>query len=341
MAERRCVFCGRLIDLDKYALFRLPPDHPRERDEVYLRYLEARGESAEKAFLPGVCGIGSPDTSKISWENGRLTLVTKTGRNTDTLICPSCHNEIFRNTDDASVNSAVFFGGNGSGKTSLVLALANECIVRQFSHDDSYRYFFNEKTYDPLEITGNAERMSEGIKPDDLREPIAIYRVTGAGAEDHIYCDVMHDMSDGDTADEESMEVSAPFVSDAGNFVYAVPADKLAEVLMSADGSADISVKLDIFRMMSAFRFREEAPVLNVVLTKLDLLEGDNGIGADILKIYDDERLLKNYIYTAFPSIEEFSPHFGGVRVYAVSAYSSMAGKYADQLLKMYAGIFG
>ena len=320
MTDRRCIFCGRLIDTDKQALFRMPPDHKHVPDEVYARYLESRGLGGRGISLPEVCGIGYQEMQKLSWENGRPVLITKTGRSSDVQICPSCHNEVFRNTDSESVRTAVFFGGKGSGRTSLILALANECITKQFSADGNYRYFFNEKIYDPDDIKDRAQSIGSGEGTADLREPVAIYRATGASGDGSVLCDVMHDVSGADTEDEQAINISMPFAVDAGHYVYCIAADRLAETLLTKDAREDMLVRLDMHRMMSACRYSESAPVLDIVVTKLDTAEKAGGIGADIAKISGDERSLKNYIFTAFPCIEEFEGVFSGLHAYAVSA---------------------
>ena len=336
---RKCIFCGRLCDPEQYALFRLPPDHRHIRDTVYAGYLMSRGIRGVSADLPGVCDSFSPEFGKIEWERGKPTLVTKTGRSSDILVCPSCHNELFRDTDVNVLTSAVFFGAKDSGKTSLVLALARECITKQFSPDEKYRYFFNEKLYDPNGITSVAERVREGGKPDDLRSPTVIYRVTGS-SDGRVMCDVMHDVAVTDTFDEQSVNVTMPFASGSQHFVYCIPVDKLAEMIVSDSEAADIRMKLDIYGMVSAFRYAEEPPVLDLTITKLDLAEKLGGAAADILRVRGDARALRNYITTAFPCIDELGEMFREVRIHTVSAVAPIAGD-DEAIGKYYCEIFG
>lgn len=341
MAEKRCIFCGRLIDPDRDALFRLPPDHKRVTDNVYRRYLETRGISGNTS-LPELCGIGSPDMAKIEWEHGRPVLVTRTGRTTDTLICPSCHNEVMRDTDEGNVNTAVFFGGKDSGKTSLILAMAGECITRQFSPDDRYRYIFNEKICDPSAVTDAAERVRCGEKPADLREPTVIYRLKGAAEGSGTICDVMHDVSESDFTDEEAVYTCLPFAADAAHYVYCIPVDKLAGQTEKPEELGDMLMRLDIYRLLSAFRYSGKRPVLDITVTKLDTAGNAGGAASDILNARENEPLLKNYVFSAYPCIEELSPFFAEVRAYAVSAVSTMS-EYDDAGLlgRLYSGLFG
>jgi uncharacterized protein YbaR (Trm112 family) len=302
-------------------------------------YLEARGIRNVSADLPGVCDSFSPEFAKIEWENGKPSLVTKTGRSSDILVCPSCHNELFRDTEENILNTAVFFGRKDSGKTSLILALAGECITKQFSPDEKYRYFFNEKLYDPNRVTSLADRVKEGAKPDDLREPVAIYRVTG-GSDSRVVCDVLHDVSASDTLDEMSINITMPFASDAAHFVYCIAADKLAEALVTDNTLGNMTARLDMFRMISAFRYAQTAPTLDITITKIDLAQKLGGAAADILNVREDERALKNYITTAFPCIAELEQCFGGIRVHTVSANAPASGD-DDIIGKYYCSIFG
>ncbi|MBP3855665.1 MAG: hypothetical protein IK990_08670 [Ruminiclostridium sp.] len=342
MSEIRCVFCGRLIDTDKQALFRLPPDYVRRPDAIYRRYLEIRDITGKDHNLPDVCGIGSPEVAMLTSENGRPTLVTRTGRNTDSMICPTCHNQILRNTDSASVSSAVFFGGRDSGKTSLVLTLANECITRQFSIDDRFRYIFNDKVCDPALITGAAEEVRNGGKPADLRDPTAIYRVTGASQGMKTLCDVMYDTSASDIRDMDSIRFTLPFAADSRYFVYCIPADKLAETVITQDERADMDARTDMYTMLEACRYAQTPPVLTIAVTKLDLAEKAGGAGDDIMRCHADERALKNYIFTAFPSVGELAVMFTDVHACAVSAVDpDIGGKETTLAGKLYLGLFG
>ncbi len=341
MAERRCIFCGRLIDLDRYALFRLPPDYKHITDNIYRNYLESRGISGNASF-PDIVGAGSPETAGIEWEKNRPVLMTRTGRSTDTLICPSCHNEVFRDTDEGRVNTAVFFGGAESGRTSLILAMAGECVTRQFSPDDRFRYMINERLYPPEFITAEYDRVRSGEKPADLREPTAIYRVTGAGAGFSVVCDVMHDVSRSDLADEQALYTCVPFAAEAAQYVYCLPADTLAEQTEAPAELADMRMRLDIYMMMSAFRYSHTRPVLNIAVTKLDLAAKRGGAAADFLAVKDSEQTMRNYVFGAFPCIEELSGRFAGVRIYPVSAVSTMSERDDAGLLgRLYSGLFG
>ena len=340
MADRQCIFCGRLIDLEKYALFRLPPDHRRVPDEVYRSYLEIRGKAGRYDF-PEACGIGSADTAKIVYENGKPVLTTKTGRSTDTLICPSCHNEILRDTMPGSVNTAVFFGGRNSGKTSLITALANECITSVFSYDERYRYIFCDSIYDSALITDAAAKISSGAKPADLRDPVAVFRMTSAAEGSRVVCDVMHDVSAEDTEDDFSIAFGLPFAAGAEHFVYCIPADKLADTLVSLDAGADMRVRLGLDAMTHTLRDDCKPPELDVVVTKLDLGEKSGGAAADISAVRDNEKALLNYIYTAFPCVGEYEKVFDGVRVFTASAVSPMTdGEGVTLTQKLYSGIF-
>lgn len=327
MSDRRCIFCGRLTVLEKDALFRLPPDHPRTRDEAYADFRMTRGDRNPRADMPGVCGSRSPECSKLEWENGKPVLITRTGRSTDTLICPTCHSELFRDTDSGSVHSAVFFGEKDSGKTSLILALADRCIKGQFSPDEKYRYIFNDRLYDTEKITSEHERAASGEKPDDLREPAAVYRVSRADEGGKAVCDVMYDVSENDTADEEALLTALPFAASAEHFVYCIPADRLREALASDNEGADIRMRKALFMMMSAFRFSEKPPELDIAVTKSDLAGGDAAELADS-------------VYTAYPSIKELEMFFSGTKVYAVSALTPAQGG-ADLAGQLYAGLFG
>lgn len=334
MAERRCIYCGRLADLDKDALFRMPPDYKHTADEVYGRFLKARGIEGVRIDLPEVCGKNSPEFSKIIWENGKPVLVTKTGRSTDTLICPSCRNELFRDTGDSSVCSAVFFGMRDSGRTSLILALAEKCVTRHFSSDEKYRYIINDRTYTENEITEAAKAVSDGEKPADLRKPVAVYRVSAAAEGGTSVCDVMHDASESDTEDEQAINTAMPFAAASEKYVYCISADTLYEAAMSPDEYPDMRMRLEMFRLISACRYSEKPPELDIAVTKLDTANNE------VTGACADEQTLKNYIYSAFPSIEELAPYFSGVRAYAVSA--KVPGFGNDDLTgKLYAGIFG
>ncbi len=342
MAERRCIFCGRRIDLDRHALFRLPPDYKHIPDNIYQRYLTLHGISDKNSNLPDVCGAGSPESAGIEWEKNKPVLMTRTGRSTDTLICPSCHNEVFRDTDEGRVNTAVFFGRKDCGRTSLITAMAGECVTRQFSPDDRFRYIFNEKIYDPEFITGQYDRVRSGEKPSDLREPTAIYRVTGAGAGWNTVCDVMHDVSDADFTDEEALYTCVSYAADAAHYVYCVPVDKLAEQTEAPTELNVMLTRLDIYKMMSAFRYSQVTPTLNIAVTKLDLAAKLGGAAADLLSVKDNEQAMKNYLFAAFPCIEELSGFFTGVRVHAVSAVSTMSEQDDAGLLgKLYSELFG
>ncbi len=325
MSDRRCIFCGRLIELETDALFRLPPDHPRVKDAIYADFQKARGLFDIRSELPGVCEKRSPECAKIEWENGKPVLITKTGRSTDTLICPTCHSELFRDTDSASVHSAVFFGAKDSGKTSLILALAERCITGQFSSDERYRYIFNEKLYNAGDMTAEAEKASAGEKPRDLRRPAAVYRVLRANEGGKAFCDVLHDVSFIDTVDEESVLTALPFAASAEHFVYCIPADTLRDALGADNESADIKIRKDMFMMMSAFRFSEKPPELDIAVTKSDL--ADSGGPTE------------EQVYTAFPSIRELSMFFSGTKVYPVSAVKRDSG--GDPVGQLYAGLFG
>ncbi|MCR4780164.1 MAG: hypothetical protein K5876_03610 [Ruminiclostridium sp.] len=325
MSDRRCIFCGRLTELETDALFRLPPDHPRTNDPIYADFRKARGFTDLRSDLPGVCGSRSPECLKLDWENGRPVLITKTGRGTDTLICPSCHNELFRDTDSASVCSAVFFGAKDSGKTSLILALANSRIKEQFSPDGKYRYIFNDRLYSTEDIAAGAEKAASGEKPADLRSPAAVYRVPRAAEGGKPVCDVLHDVSAADTADEETLLTALPFAESAEHFVYCLPADKLAEAPGEGE-RPDILMRRDIFMMLGACRFAEKPPELDIALTRYDL--------ADMSPETASER-----VFGVFPSIGELSGYFSGVKVYAVSAARpDLGGSLTDEL---YAGLFG
>lgn len=337
---RKCIFCGRLCDTEQYALFRLPADRKHVRDSVYAGYLESRGITGKSADLPEVCDRTSPDFALIGTERGKPVLITKTGRSSDTLVCPSCHNEILRDTDESVLETAVFFGAKESGKTSLILALAEECITEQFSPDEKYRYFFNEKIYDAGAVCASAQKARDGNKPDDLREPTVIYRVTGASSDGRVRCDVMHDTSAGDVADEHSVNTTLPFASGAGHFVYCIPADRLGEAIVTGGERADIEMKLDVYRMLSAFRYADRPPVLDITVTKLDIAEKLGGAAADILGVLGDERAMRNYIITAFPCIDELGSLFSDVRIHAVSAFARAAGD-GEMLGKYYCAVFG
>ncbi len=319
MSDRRCIFCGRLIELENEALFRLPPDHPRTNDAIYADFRKARGSFDIRSDLPGVCGSRSPECLKLDWENGKPVLITKTGRSTDTLICPSCHSELFRDTDSASVRSAVFFGAKDSGKTSLILALVNNCIKSQFSPDGRYRYIFNEKLYKTEYIASEAEKAASGGKPADLRSPAAVYRVPRAADGGKAVCDVLHDVSFNDTIDEETVLTALPFAESAEHFVYCIPADKLAEALAADNERADIIMRRELFMMMSACRYAETPPELDIAVTKSDLAESPSGGFGE-------------QVYSAFPSVRELSMYFSRTKVYEAGAGS------AGQL---YAGLFG
>ncbi len=334
MTERRCIYCGRLADLDKDALFRLPPDHGRVNDAVYRRFLASRGIEGVRAELPAVCGKQSPDFSKIEWENGKPVLVTKTGRSTDTLICPSCHNELFRDTESGSVRSAVFFGEKDSGKTSLILALAGKCITRQFSPDERFRYILNDRICDAESIVGAAKSIEEGGKPSDLREPIAVYRVSSAAEGGTAECDVMHDASESDTGDEQAIRAAMPFADSSERYVYCIPADTLYETVLADDGRADMKMRLEMMKLLAACRYAQKPPALMLAVTKLDTARGE------ITEMYRDEQTLRNYIYSAYPCIEELAPFFAEVRAFAVSAAKPEFGD-CDLTGELYAGIFG
>jgi hypothetical protein len=99
-------------------------------------------------------------------------------------------------------------------------------------------------------------------------------------------------------------------------------------------------MKLDIFCMMSAFRYAEEPPVLDITVTKLDLAEKLGGAAADILRVRGDARALRNYITTAFPCIDELGELFGDVRIHTVSAFAPIAGD-DEAIGKYYCEIFG
>lgn len=342
MICRKCVFCGRSIDLDRHALFRLPPDYRHVPDNVYRAYLEMRGISGKRNDFPDVCAVGSQDAAKMVFENGKPVLTTKTGRSTDTLICPSCHNEVLRDTGEGCVNAALFFGGKDSGKTSLVAALAKECMTAGFSYDDRYRYFFCDKIYEEAYMTDAAAKAAAGEKPDELREPIAIFRMTGASEGSRVVCDVMHDVSTSDTEDDTAIVTQLPFAADAGHFVYCIPADKLAETLVSLDAGADMLVRLDLDAMIHSMSEDGDRPELDIAVTKLDLAEKAGGAASDILSVCGSEKALLNYICTAFPSIGELAGFFSGVRIYPVSAVSPMADESGVSLTaRLYSGIFG
>lgn len=340
MSERRCIFCGRLADTGNGALFRLPPDHKRVPDAAYRRYAESRGIYDVPTVLPDVCGKGSPDFAEISYENEKPVLVTKTGRITDILVCPSCHNELYRDTDDASVHTAVVFGDKGSGKTSLVLSLANECISRQFSSDNKYRYILNENIYDGHDLSEAAAMASGGESPADLREPVAIYRVSEASSSEKVVCDVLHDTSCGDVTDDLTVSVTLPFAADAEHYVYCIPADRLSAAVISRSESEDMLVRRDLYRMVSAFRYSDSAPVLDIVVTKFDLSEKCGGAGEDIYNMRDSENGMKNYLYSAFPGIQEFEPFFSGIKLHTFTA-SGTSGEEGGSAEKLYAELFG
>ena len=327
MSDRRCIYCGRLTELEKDALFRLPPDHPRTHDASYADFRRTRGEQSVRADLPAVCGSRSPECAKLEWENGKPVLITKTGRSTDTLICPTCHSELFRDTDSGSVHSAVFFGEKDSGKTSLILALADRCITGQFSPDEKYRYIFNDRLYDTDQITSEHEKAAAGGKPADLREPAAVYRVSRADEGGKAVCDVMYDVSENDTADEEALLTALPFAASAEHFVYCIPADRLREALASDNEGADIRMKKALFMMMSAFRFSEKPPELDIAVTKSDLAGSDIGDYAECVR-------------RAYPSIKELEMFFSGIKVYPVSAKIPENGG-EDLAGQLYAGLFG
>ena len=342
MICRKCVFCGRSVDLDRYALFRLPPDHRHIPDNVYRAYLEIRGISGKRNDFPDVCGVGSQDAAKMVFENGKPVLTTKTGRSTDTLICPSCHNEILRDTGEGCVNTALFFGGRDSGKTSLIAALAKECMTAGFSYDDRYRYFFCDKIYDEAYMTEAASKAAAGEKPVELRESIVIFRMTGASEGSRVVCDVMHDVSRGDIEDDLSIAMALPFAAGAGHFVYCIPADKLAGTLISLDAGADLKVRLDLDAMIHSAGEESTLPELDIAVTKFDLAEKAGGAASDIMSVRGNEKALVNYIYTAFPSVEEYSRFFSGIRVYPVSAVSPLTDENGVSLTaKLYSGLFG
>lgn len=340
MSERRCIFCGRLADTGSGALFRLPPDYRRVPDTVYRQYALSRGIYDAVTMLPDVCGKGSPDFGEMSYENEKPVLVTKTGRITDVLVCPSCHNELYRDTDDASVNTAVVFGDKGSGKTSLVLALANGCIARQFSSDSRYRYILNENICSAHDISEAAAMAAEGKAPADLREPVAIYRVSEASSDEKAVCDVLHDTSCGDTEDDLSVGVTLPFAADAGHYVYCMPVDRLAKAVISQSESEDMLVRRDLFRMFSAFRYSDCTPVLDIVVTKFDLAQKCGGAGEDIFNMRESEAGMKNYLFSAFPGIKEYEPFFSGMRLHTFTAAENAGGE-GSSAEKLYAGLFG
>ena len=323
MAERRCIFCGRLADIGGNALFRLPPDYRRVPDEIYRRYAESRGRYGVSVMLPDVCGKGSPDFGELSAEDGKPVLVTKTGRITDILVCPSCHNELYRDTDDASVNTAVVFGDKGSGKTTLILSLAEGFVTRQFSSDNRYRYILNEEIHDGHDLTEAAKSAAEGTAPADLREPVAIYRVSEASSDEKVVCDVLHDTSFHDTEDDLSVGTALPFAADAGHYVYCLPVDRLSEAVIACSESEDMRIRRDMYAMMSAFRYADAAPVLDIVITKFDLAEKCGGAGEDIYNMRGSESALKNYLYSAFPSLRDSETFFSGMRLHTFSAASS------------------
>lgn len=334
MAERRCIFCGRLTDPDRDALFRLPPDHGRVRDDVYARYLASRGIEGVHTDLPEVCGKGSPEFSEMRPENGKPVLITKTGRSSDTLICPSCHNELFRDTDADSLQSAVFFGMKDSGKTSLILALTENCISGQFSPDDKYRYILNERTYSAETITEAAKLAASGEKPGDLREPAAVYRVPSAVSGGKAVCDVMHDVSAEDAEDEQAVYTAMPFAASAGHYVYCIPADRLGEAAQLPDESADMMMRLEMMKLLSACRFADKPPELDIAVTKLDTAP------AEVAEVCGDEETLRNYIFSVYPAVGELSAMFSGVRAFAVSAAVPGFGS-GDLAARLYTGIFG
>ncbi len=341
MVNRQCVFCGRLIDLDRYALFRLPPDYRHVPDDVYRTYLEIRCINRRTDF-PDVCGIGSADAARMVYENGKPVLTTRTGRSLDTLICPSCHNEIFRDTSQGSVNTAVFFGRPESGKTSLVAALANECITAGFSHDDRYRYIFCDKTYSSEFIQNVTAGSAGGTKPDDLRDPLVVFRMTSAAEGSIVVCDVMHDVSDNDTEDDYSIALTLPFAAGAEHFVYCIPTDALADTLISLDMGADMRVRLDLDAMTHSFGGNDSPPELDIAVTKLDLAEKLGGAASDILTVRENERALINYIYTAFPCVKEYAGSFSGIRVFPVSSVSPVTdGEGVTLTARLYSAIFG
>lgn len=342
MAERICIFCGRRTDTERYALFRLPADLGLAPDTVHKSFLEVRGITGVRSDMPALCSERSPECSKVMWENGRQVLVTRTGRNTDTMVCPSCHSEFFRNTDSASVSSAVFFGRKGSGKTSLILSLAGECITKQFSPDDRYRYIFNDRLYDPREVTAAAERVGGDTVPDDLRRPVSVYRVPGAKDGGSVLCDVMYDVSESDISDELAFCTSMPFAFAAGHLVYCITAERLAAAAASESEAEDIAVRRDIFGMMCAFRYSETPPVLDIAVTKLDTAEKAGGTCADILRCAEDEAALGELVRRALPSVAELGVQFSGVRFHAVSAVGSYnADEKGGTALKLYSQLFG
>ena len=338
MAERRCIFCGRLADIGGNALFRLPPDYRRVPDEIYRRYAESRGIYGVSVMLPDVCGKGSPDFGELSAEDGKPVLVTKTGRITDILVCPSCHNELYRDTDDASVNTAVVFGAAGSGKTTLILSLAERCVTRQFSSDNRYRYILNEEIYDCRDITEAAKSAAEGTAPADLREPVAIYRVSEASSGDKVVCDVLHDTCAGDMSDDIAVGTELPFAADAAHYVYCIPADKLSEAVISAGEKEDMLVRRDLYAMTRAFAYSDSKPVLDIVITKFDLAGKCGGAGEDIYNMRDSESALRNYLYSAFPAVREMETFFSGMRLHTFSAVYAPNDEMAAETL--YSALF-
>lgn len=320
------------------ALFRLPPDHRRVPDDIYRRYAESRGIYGISTMMPDVCGRSSPDFGVMSSEDGKPVLITKTGRITDILVCPSCHNELYRDTDDASVHTAVVFGTAESGKTTLILTLTESCVTRQFSSDNHYRYILNEEIYDGHDLTEAAHKSVAGTAPADLREPVAIYRVSEASSDEKVVCDVLHDTSTGDREDDYAVGTALPFASDAAHYVYCIPVDMLSKAVIFGSESEDMLIRRDLYAMTRAFAYSDKTPVLDIVITKFDLAEKCGGAGEDIYNMRDSENALKNYLYSAYPAVREMEPFFSGMRLHTFSAAAAAEDETAVE--KLYDALF-
>ena len=93
-------------------------------------------------------------------------------------------------------------------------------------------------------------------------------------------------------------------------------------------------MRLEMMKLLAACRYAQRPPELCIAVTKLDAARGE------ITEMYRDGQTLLNYIYSAYPCVEELAPFFSGVRAFAVSAAVPAYGG-CDLTGEMYAGIFG
>ena len=336
--NKRCVACGRVIQPDDM-MFRLPIDTPHVADMILINHNARHGIESSSDILPDV--ISSHDSRVLEVldnVSGKRVLIMRDGRAVEKMVCPTCHNKIYVCTDDEQTDPIIVYGMPDSGKTSLIIAIAKE--VTELGYDiaqDSYICFLNDQCLDIRRYKADLEKLRQGEKPDDIRQPVLIHRSPSVQSGLSEMSDVFYDAARPDMADEFKAAQMLPYAQDARTFVFVIDVSVLFPQDKVDHQKLDFEIRQELYKLYFRAQYSRTMPKLAVVFNKADKADSDV-----ILNTISCEADMMTRFYGIFPMSAEIMSYFKNVTFNAVSCLkpvfspnsgNSLAGLYRRLIL--------